>query len=125
MITKLEAFLTERARKYEAVEFCINNEFSFKLRAIKFGEWNELRKRAIDSDGRVDSTELSRQVIIAGCIEPNFKGEEFVQSAGCITPSELIDKLLNAGEVSKLSQKILDISGFGETVEDVRDEAKN
>lgn len=72
-----------------------------------------------------NSEVFSNQVIINHTIEPNFKDAEFVKKAGCITPEQLLNKVLRAGEMSELAQRISAFSGFESEMDDLVDEAKN
>ena len=132
MISALQAFLIESAKAENSKDFVVSKRLSehpFKIRPITMGEYREARQRAVDpaaeGSARIDSIELSKQVIVIGCIEPNFKDEEFLKQAGCAIPGMAIDKLLLAGEVTRLSNEIMDISGYGEDVEKLRKQAKN
>lgn len=132
MISALQAFLIESAKAENIKDYTPSKRLKdhpFKIRAITTGEYREARQRAINPDAeggaRIDPVELSKQVIIIGCVEPNFKDEEFLKQAGCAIPGMAIDKLLLAGEVTKLSNEIMDLSGYGEDVENLRQQAKN
>lgn len=131
-ISSLQAFLIESA-KSDSIETVIVSkrlrEHPFKIRALTAGEYREARRRAVNPQAqgaeRIDSLDLAKQVVISGCIEPDFRNGEFLEQAGCRIPGDAIDKLLLAGEVTKLSNKIMDASGFSEDIENARDEAKN
>ena len=135
MITTLQAFLIESAKEEGKKTIHLNGRLSkesFVIRGLTVGEWEQTRKRALNPSGkggdRVDGIELTKQTIIAGCIDPNFKDEEFIKSCGCITPSDLIDKVLLAGEATQLSKEIMKASGFDvdeKDLEKAREEAKN
>lgn len=132
MISALQAFLIESAKADTTKDFVVSKRLKdhpFKIRAITVGEYKEARQRSVDpaaeGSGRLDSIELAKQVIIIGCVEPNFKEEEFLKQAGCAIPGMAIDQLLLAGEVTKLSNEIMDMSGFGEDVNKLKEEAKN
>ena len=132
MATALQAFLIEAAKIDGTKEVHLRGRLAeqvFVIRGLTLGEWNQARKRAVNANesgaDRIDGVELTKQTIIAGCVEPNFKDAEFVQSCGCMTPSELIDRVLLAGEASQLANEIMSASGFGEDIEKAREEAKN
>lgn len=130
MATTLQAFLIEAARANNTHEIHLKgrlSEFPFTIRELTLGEWNEARKRAVNdaTPERIDNIEVTKQIVIAGCVSPNFKDAEFIKSCGCLTPSELIDKVLLAGEVTQLSEVISRASGFGSKIDELKDEAKN
>lgn len=64
-------------------------------------------------------------IVLNHTVDPNFKDEKEIKELGCQTPEQLLDKLLNAGEVENLVQAILEISGLDESIEELKDQAKN
>ena len=130
MATTLQAFLIEAARTNQTHEIHLNgrlSKFTFTVRELTLGEWNEARKRAVNDDSpeRIDSIEVTKQIVISGCVSPNFKDADFIKSSGCLTPGELIDKVLLAGEVTQLSEAISRFSGFGDNIDKLKNKAKN
>lgn len=131
-LSSLQAFLIESSKSENVKAVVISKrlkEYKFKVRGLSAGEYREVRKRAVNPQGtggdRIDSLDLARQLIVDGCVEPNFREAEFIKQVGVKTPVEAVDKLLLAGEVSRLSNEIMEISGFNEDIGKLRDEAKN
>jgi hypothetical protein len=131
-LSALESFLIEASNNDMKHQYVVSkrlSEYPFTLKPLTIGEYREVRRRAVNPNAagsdRVDAVELTKQVIISGCIEPDFRGEEMIKKKGCSTPSELVDKVLLAGEATRLSDEILRISGFTNDVESAREEAKN
>ena len=68
---------------------------------------------------------FNEQLIINYTVDPNFKDAEVVKKAGCMTPEQLVNKVLLAGEVATLVEEISALSGFDKDLEELREEAKN
>lgn len=103
-------------------------DYPFKIRSLTLGEYNEVRKQSVnhsDESGQSDGSELVRNLVIAGCVDPCFKDAEYIQKSGCVTPAQVIDKQLLAGEVVRLSDEILRVSGFDKDINKLKKEAKN
>lgn len=103
-------------------------DYPFKIRSLTLGEYNEVRKQSInhnDENGQSDGSELVRNLVIAGSVDPCFKDAEYIQKSGCVTPAQVIDKQLLAGEVVRLSDEILRVSGFDKDINKLKKEAKN
>jgi hypothetical protein len=101
----------------------------FTIRAMTGKEFTEYQQAAtkIHKGKRVDfNTALFREkVIINHTVEPNFKDAAFIKKAGCMTPEQLLNKVLLAGEISELHSRISSLSGFDAEMDDMVDEAKN
>ena len=131
MISPLQEFLMEGVGLNVEHEIIVSERLKdhpFKIRPLTLGEYNDARKQSInrnDETGQLDSGELIRSIIIVGCVDPCFKDAEYIQKSGCITPSQVIDKQLLAGEVVRLSDEILRVSGFEKDINKLKKEAKN
>ena len=103
----------------------------FKIRAISQKENDELVKQStkrVKVNGKyeeqLDSIGLTRRIIVASTIEPDFRDKELCDSLGILDPMEAPGKMLLPGEYNKLSRAILEISGFADD-DDIIGEAKN
>ncbi len=72
-----------------------------------------------------DIKRFNELVVINNTVEPNFKDAESIRTAGCTTPEQFLYKSLLAGEISELSNRISQLSGFDQNLEQAVDEAKN
>lgn len=129
MISTLQAFLIQAAKEQQEQEINVSKRFEhkFKIRALSMNEWEEIQQKSTnpESSQRVDSLGMLRRAAIEGCIDPNYKDEEFIKGLGVNTPTEALNKTLRAGEIVKLANAVLKFSGFGESVEDARKEAQD
>lgn len=101
----------------------------FKIKAVNPEEFSDLQKQCtkIGKKGKMnfDSKMFNEQLIINYTVDPNFKDAEVVKKAGCMTPEQLVNKVLLAGEVATLVEEISALSGFDKDLEELREEAKN
>ena len=101
----------------------------FKIRPLTQEENDALVKRAKRTrtvngmaQEYIDSSSLSRSIVVAATVEPNFADKELCDTYGVLDPAMVPGKMLLSGEYAKLSQAINDLSGFNSNVEE---EAKN
>lgn len=107
-------------------------EFPFEVKAILGDEYNDYQSRCIENPNsakkrRFNSKRFNELVVINHTVNPNFKDAEWLESAGCsMSSTALLYKVLLAGEITKLAEAILKLSGFseGDIAEDI-EEAKN
>lgn len=136
-MSKLSAFLKPAVAALEK-EVAVSKRFldengepaKFKIRAISQEENERITKaatRTVKVNGqpveRVDRNELSRRIVLAGTVEPDFSSKEMCGAYGTMDPAEVPGKMLYSGEYSALLSEIMDLSGFDMT--DLGDEAKN
>ena len=102
----------------------------FKIRALKQEENDAITKRCRKTrktaNGQlqeyIDSTELSRQIIVAATVFPDFRSAELCEHYGTTDPTLVPGRMLFSGEYAKLVQAITELSGFDENLEE---QAKN
>lgn len=101
----------------------------FKIKAVTPEQFSDLQKQCtkVAKKGKVsfDSKVFNEQLIINYTLEPNFKDAESIQKGGCVSPEQLLNRVLLAGEVITLSEEISRLSGFDKDLDEIRDEAKN
>lgn len=87
-------------------QICLENANSRKKRRFNTKKFNEL-------------------IVINCLVDPNLKDAEMIKEAGVADSNALLYKCFLAGEISTLSEKILELSGFTDDIEDDMDEVKN
>lgn len=100
----------------------------FKIKPIDGKEFNKIKascRKVKKKEVIFDDTAFNEKIILKGCIEPNFSDTEAIEKAKCKTPGDLINKVLKAGEVTDLANKITKLSGFDEDTDELVEEAKN
>ena len=79
------------------------------------------RQKRIDTD-----TDLyNARLVVACCVEPNFKDAALQEKYGVRGAEDLINLILNPGQYTDLLLAVQEINGFTDDVNDLRDEAQN
>lgn len=135
-MSKLSAFLNP-VTSDEEKEIVISRRFvdekgdpiPFRIRAITQAENDQIikaSKRSVKVNGvmqeKLDTTEMSRRLVVEGTVYPDFRDSELCNGYGTMNPYEVPGKMLLAGEYSNLLAEINKLSGFDV---DVEEEAKN
>ena len=101
----------------------------FKIKAMTSQEFDEIRRACTTNrKGRrveFDAQKFNLKVVINHTLVPNFKDAESLQKLGCPTPEDYVQKVLLAGEIVTLAQKIQELSGFDIELDELVEEAKN
>jgi len=105
------------------------NLLKFTIKAMTSQEFEEIRKASTEiRKGRkveFDAQKFNLKMVVNHTVSPDFKHAESMQKLGCRTPEEYVQRVLLAGEVTTLSSKIQQLSGFDVSMEDLVEEAKN
>jgi hypothetical protein len=105
------------------------NLLKFTIKAMTSQEFDEIRRACMQvKKGRrveFDAQKFNLRVVINNTIVPNFKDAESIKRLGCHTPEEYVQKVLLAGEITTLAQKIQELSGFDVEMDELVEEAKN
>lgn len=128
----LTDFLAEHSIEGIEKEIAVSERlknFKFKIRALSSAEFNDSQKLAMRFDAKgkpqFNSMLFHIQIIIRGCVYPNFKLETFVKACGCSTPEQVIVKKLLPGEIVEIAKQIITLSGFDDDINDDIEEVKN
>lgn len=129
-MSKLSEFLCENIVDGVTDEVTISNRipFKFKITAMTNTQFNTYRKMATRIKGKsatFDTAKLTEQIVINHTVEPNFRNAEDIKKVGATTPEQYLNKVLLAGEVATLSEKIQELSGFDIDLDEAIEEAKN
>lgn len=135
-MSKLSAFLNPVTTQEEK-EVVISKRFldekgnpvPFKIRALTQEENDKITKQATrrtkesgQSVERLDNADYARRIILEATVEPDFRAKEMCDRYGVLDPLQVPGKMLLSGEYRKLMDAILELSGFGDPLED---EVKN
>lgn len=135
-MSAFSAFLNPTVTKEEK-EIVISKRFldekgnpkPFRIRALTQEEnaaCNKAATRSIKVNGmlqeKFDQNEYNNRLVVAGTVEPDFTSSEVCDYFGSKDPVSVPGKMLFAGEFAKLSNAILELSGFEVNLDD---EAKN
>ena len=90
-----------------------NTEVKIRLKGLGYNKAGEIMK----STGE----DVNVHIILAGDEEKVFKNKDLMEKYNAVTPAELVKKILTPGEIAKLSDAILALSGYNaDTVEEVK-----
>lgn len=142
-MSKLQDFLNKNSMvSEETTEVPLSNRFvdesgellKFKIKAIPMSVYKSIQKECTKTNPKkgtseIDVSTLYEKLVIEGTVDPNFKDKESIESSGISysinAPSQYLNKVLKSGEIIKLSDEILTLSGFNNSMEDLVEEAKN
>ena len=136
-MSNLSAFLNP-VSTVEEKEVVISHRFQvdgkpvpFKIRSLTQEEMDEIVKRATrtvkvkhQQVEKLDNRLMSRLVVLAGTVEPNFADKQLCDKYKVADPTLVPGKMLLSGEHTRLSDAIMELSGF-DYDEDVAEAAKN
>lgn len=101
---------------------------SFTIKALSNEDLRKANERATlpgpRGEKKTDDQILNAQVIVKGCVDPDFTNKALKDHYGAADEVDCVYKALLPGEIAKLVQAILDLSGFGNEEELIED-AKN
>ena len=101
---------------------------NFRIRAIDGRTINQMRELATyptkGGGKQLDQEKFGALIIEKGCVVPDWTAPELLAKFGP-TPADAIQKRLLAGEIAKLSNEILDLSGFDEDEAEAVEDVKN
>nr|DAV17725.1 MAG TPA: tail assembly chaperone protein [Caudoviricetes sp.] len=64
--------------------------------------------------------------ILHTVISPNLQDAALQKAYGCAEPTDIVDKLFDAGEIPSIARKISQLSGYGKDIESkVHEDVKN
>ena len=122
----LDALLAAEDRPEKEV-YMTRFNVNFKIRALDGDTIQKLQSRCTHFVGKgknkekqVDEEKLGALMIKEACLIPDWTNKQLLEKYGAKQPDEVIRKRLLAGEIAKLSNEIMDISGFDEDEEDIK-----
>lgn len=108
------------------------NLLKFKIKPVTGEQFSDYQKKcsSFEFQGKkktmqLDSGRFNNMIIINHCIDPDFRNSDFLKKIGAQTPEQAVSKLLLAGEVVELSQRISEVSGFDIDINEEVENAKN
>ena len=88
-------------------------------------EKTTFNKKTRQKETNVDHDLYYTRLLVACCVDPNFKDAELQEKFGVMGAEALVDKVLNPGQFAELFQKVQEINGFDTDINDLVEEAKN
>ncbi|WP_046214785.1 phage tail assembly chaperone [Paenibacillus wulumuqiensis] len=96
---------------------------SLKIRPVTTQDMERARQRATIGPGKVDERVLTNLIIAATTLEPDFGNKDLLAHYGAEDAADCVEKSLLMGERSHLEEKIMKLSGYGQS--DPVEDAKN
>jgi len=94
----------------------------FTIQAVTGDDWDAIQEKAEDGN-KVDSNKLYTYAVMYGTKDPAFRTKELKEKYHAPNYFELVQKVLNPGEIMKLYSEISDLSGFGDdSIEMIKNE---
>lgn len=97
----------------------------FRIQALDGKTISKIQEQATHFIGKgakrekvLDEEQFGALVIQKACVVPDWSAKELIDKYG--TPTEAILGILLAGEIARLSAEILEISGFANEEEDIK-----
>lgn len=125
-------FAKEKTAEIEAptLSEVLGEEMTVKVKALSGDRYTELTSRMLTEEGTLDFSQVYNVngiIAVEGIIEPDLKDKDLQKHFGCVTPLELAKVLFPGGELTKIADKITEISGFvnDKKKKQARDEVKN
>jgi len=96
-----------------------------KVKALKSNEVYEIRERAIirnerKGTERLDIERFNVALIKKATISPDWSDKRLLEKYNVLSGEDVIRKVLLAGEIIEIADIILDLSGFNEEFEEVK-----
>lgn len=101
----------------------------FKITAIDSKQWARYQEQTTKikkgNKHEFDQVKFNELVVLNHTVEPDFKNAEKIKQAGCTTPEQYLNKKLLIGEIVELSRNIVELSGFSNDLDELKEEIKN
>lgn len=88
-------------------------------------EKTEFNKKTRQKETVMDRDLYANRLVVACCVDPNFKDAEFQKKFGVVGAEKLLDKILTPGQFAELFEKVQELLGFDTDINDLIEEAKN
>lgn len=85
----------------------------FTLRGLPYGKVTSIQ------NGNGD--DMNVHILLAGCVEPDWRSQELQKKFGGVTPAETVKAALLPGEIEDLSRAVERLSGYRKTtIEEIK-----
>lgn len=138
-MSNLNAFLKQNKKEKTTVKFAASKAFTdengnpieWEIRPLKSREADTIRSECsrINTKGKkvdIDTAKFNRMIAARCTVFPNLDDRELQDSYGVMGAEQLIQELLeDDGEYQLYCQKVLEVSGYQKSDEELVEEAKN
>ncbi len=136
-----QAFMNKarRERKNHQEDFKVSDVFeeNFKLKTISFSTLSALREKHSKLEfiinekqekmpvKRTNEGTLALDICTKAIVHPNLKDAELQNFYQVMDEISLVEAMLTTSEISTIADKVLKMSGHSESINDVKEKAKN
>ncbi len=117
---KLMEVPTEKI-KAKTLSKIAGEDVEITVKALSGSLYTELISGASGKDGSIDGSKIYdayAMIVVKGCVEPNLKDEGLQKYYNAASPKDLAKILFPGGELTKISERIGALSGFGTNEDD-------
>nr|DAK57097.1 MAG TPA: tail assembly chaperone protein [Caudoviricetes sp.] len=117
---KLMEVPTEKI-KAKTLSRIAGEDVEITVKALSGSLYTELISGASGKDGSIDGSKIYdayAMIVVKGCVEPNLKDEGLQKYYNAASPKDLAKILFPGGELTKISERIGALSGFGTNEDD-------
>lgn len=133
-MSKFKAFLKGNVKETENVSLKLDRfDEAIILRPISSGEADLINDHCFKNrpgkkgkQERVfDVVKYNRELCVASIVHPDLNDKELQESYGVLGADNLYSKMFYLGEVNQILEKVTEISGIDQSMDDDIEEAKN
>lgn len=106
----------------------LGEETYIKVKGVSGDRVTEILSNLFDANGQrnmAKSLDSAALLVVEGIVEPNLKNKDLQEHFGAVTPKDLAKILFKGTELTKISDKILELSGFSNNDDEAIEEVKN
>lgn len=107
----------KRFKKYFTVKAISSEEYSKLENRCKYPVKNTRTHRL---EEKIDQDKLANLLILTACVKPDWSNKKLLEKYGTSEPTTVIKKRLFIGEINELSNAIMEISGFDDGLEEIK-----
>ena len=125
-----DTFVKEETAEIKArhMSKLLGEETYIKVKGVSSDRFMEITSLMIGADGKRDfskSLDSAALLAVEGIVEPNLKNKDLQEHFGAVTPKELAKILFKGSELTKITEKITELSGFSDDEDEAVEEIKN
>lgn len=80
----------------------------------------QVKGRKGQTEEKLDSEQFNCSLIAAATVKPNWSDAKLITQFNASGPEEVIKRILLAGELTQLSEQVLDLSGYNTELEEIK-----
>lgn len=114
---KIKKIYMKRFKSYFSVKAISSEEYTRMEKRCKYPVKNP---RTHQIEEKTDQDKLSNLLILTACVKPDWNNAKLLKKYNTEDPAKVIRKRLFIGEISELTNAIMDVSGFDDGLEEIK-----